>query len=101
MHREDKFYTKNQLLVCTHTRSDARQSCGNNGRGEEIKKALKEKAKQRGLDKNGQLRVLGTSCMGLCGKGPNLVFQPAGQWFSQVDIQDIDEILDQLEIKKA
>ena len=100
MYIKDNFPTKNQLLVCTHTRADARQSCGNMGRGEEIKIALQEKAKQAGLDKNGQLRVMSTSCMGLCSRGPNVVSQPSGQWFSQVELQDIDEILDQLETEK-
>ena len=100
MRQESNFPIKNQVLVCTHTRTDGRKSCGHEGQGDAIFKNLKNAAEQRGLHDQGQLRVSKSSCLGLCGKGPNVVVQPSGQWFSQVEEQDAEIILNQLELKK-
>jgi len=36
-------------------------------------------------------------CLGLCAKGPNLRFFPGGDWFNEVTVDDVPEILDRLE----
>ena len=97
MQQKDNLPYKNQLLVCVHTRNDGRKSCGDQQRGAAIAKAIKDKAKSRGLDKNGQLRVVQTGCLGLCGQGPNVILQAQTRHFSQVSSDDADAILDSLE----
>ena len=100
MRHNDDFPIKNVLYVCTNERKDGRKSCGHEGQGGDIKNALKKEAQLRGLNKKGLLRVMESSCMALCGQGPNVLCQPSGQWFSQVEKEDVENILDQLELRK-
>lgn len=88
--------TATHLLVCTHQRDDGRKSCSNAGEGQAVKDALKQAAKARGLDHGGQLRVIATSCLGLCAQGPNAIAQPQGQWFSKLQPEDAEALLDSL-----
>ncbi len=88
---------KKHILVCTH------ETCKGQG-GEEIFLKLKEKVKNLNLKQT--YRPSRVICMGLCGKGPNLLVWPEGTTyckFSEGRIDDLiekhllkDEILDDL-----
>jgi bidirectional [NiFe] hydrogenase diaphorase subunit len=54
-------------------------SCG----GEAVRDALRSALKEKGLEK--QVEVLGTGCMGLCGRGPMLKVQPDDTLYIDVD----------------
>jgi (2Fe-2S) ferredoxin len=36
-------------------------------------------------------------CLGLCAKGPNVRFFPGGDWFNEVTVDNVAEILDRFE----
>ncbi len=54
---------------------------------------LEEEIADRGLD----AMVSSTGCLKQCEKGPVVVVYPQGWWYSQVDQDKLDQILDALE----
>jgi (2Fe-2S) ferredoxin len=48
----------------------------------------------------GEVLVTGTTCLGPCEMGPNVVVYPEGTWYSQVKDSDVAVILDE-HIKKG
>jgi (2Fe-2S) ferredoxin len=48
----------------------------------------------------GEVLVTGTTCLGPCEQGPNVVVYPTGTWYSQVKDSDVAVILDE-HIKKG
>jgi (2Fe-2S) ferredoxin len=55
---------------------------------------LKQRVKERGLGGPGGVRVNTAGCMDRCDKGPVLVVYPEAVWYTFVDTEDIDEILE-------
>jgi (2Fe-2S) ferredoxin len=43
----------------------------------------------------GEVLVTGTTCLGPCEQGPNVVVYPTGTWYSQVKDSDVAVILDE------
>ena len=56
---------------------------------------LKGHAKEQGLIGPGKLRISSSSCLGRCEEGPAMVIYPEGRWYTYVDEQDLQEILDE------
>ena len=48
----------------------------------------------------GEVLVTGSTCLGPCEQGPNVVVYPDGTWYSQVKDSDVPVILDE-HIKKG
>ena len=74
--------------------------CGGTGchssQGDEIRRLLEEKVEEKGLD---NIEVTLTGCFGLCETGPNIVIYPEGIFYSQVKLEDIDEIVEEHFVK--
>ncbi|MGN6703553.1 MAG: (2Fe-2S) ferredoxin domain-containing protein, partial [Burkholderiaceae bacterium] len=62
-------------------------------------KAAQEHAKKRlkklDLNGRGKIRVNKAGCLDRCEEGPVLVVYPEGTWYTYVDNEDIDEIIDE------
>ena len=60
--------------------------------------AMQQHAKQRikalGLNGEGKIRINKSGCLDRCDEGPCIVVYPEGVWYTYVDRQDIDEIID-------
>lgn len=60
--------------------------------------AMQQHAKQRikalGLSGEGKIRINKAGCLDRCDEGPCIVVYPEGVWYTYVDRQDIDEIID-------
>jgi (2Fe-2S) ferredoxin len=88
-------YYQRHLFFCTNDRgTDAeRPSCG---RCDTL--ALRKHAKQRvkalGLSGAGKVRVNTAGCLDRCEEGPVCVVYPEGVWYTFVDEEDVDEIID-------
>ena len=54
----------------------------------------KTRVKAEGLAGPGQVRVNKAGCLDRCAAGPVAVVYPEAVWYSFVDLQDIDEIVD-------
>lgn len=59
------------------------------------------KARIKELDLNGagKIRINKSGCLDRCSEGPCVVVYPEGVWYTYVDVQDIDEIIDRHLIK--
>ena len=89
-------YFERHLFICTNARhNDCKQSCNDNGEGDAAVDFLKCHAKKRDLIGPGKLRISSTSCLGRCESGPAMVIYPEARWYTYVDEEDLQEILDQ------
>lgn len=86
-------YYKHHIFFCLNERENGEASCAPHG----ARKALdrcKSKVKEAGLAGPGGVRVNQAGCMNRCQGGPIAVVYPEAVWYTYVDEQDIDEIVD-------
>ena len=74
------------LMVCAGTGCVANHSF-------EIKKALEDEVKKRGLEN--EVQVVATGCNGFCAEGPLMVVQPEGIFYAQLTIKDIPHLVEE------
>lgn len=55
---------------------------------------MKAKVKKLGLAGAGKVRVNRAGCLDRCGEGPLMVVYPQAVWYTFVDNEDIDEIIE-------
>ena len=94
MQKETSPYTCH-VFVCTNDRHGERKSCADGGGNAALKDYLKEQVEKRGW--KGRVRVSSGGCMGLCGKGPNVMIYPQKAWFAVASPADGDRILEEIE----
>lgn len=82
------------VFVCTNDRGGARRSCADHN-SQLIKDKMKDVVNAKGW--KGTVRVSTSGCMGLCANGPNVVIYPQKAWFSDVCLDDVDEIVATIE----
>jgi (2Fe-2S) ferredoxin len=84
------------LFVCTNRRGDddAKGSCAIRG-AEEIRAALKEQLKARGLAKL-EARVCKSSCLDQCSSGVCILVEPDHFFYGRVTLADVPEIVESL-----
>ena len=90
---KDQSYFQHHVFFCTNERDDGRVCCADRNA-----KHLQEYAKKRlkTLDMNGpgKIRINKAGCLDRCEEGPVLVVYPEGIWYTYIDEEDIDEIVD-------
>jgi (2Fe-2S) ferredoxin len=57
---------------------------------------MKKRIKQAGLSGKGKIRVNTAGCLDRCDRGPVIVIYPQAVWYTYLDEEDIDEIIDSL-----
>jgi (2Fe-2S) ferredoxin len=86
-------YFSHHVFFCLNQRETGRACC--NPEGKSV--ALFEYAKQKiaALEKNGpgQVRINKAGCLSRCELGPVIVVYPEAIWYTYVDQEDIDEII--------
>jgi (2Fe-2S) ferredoxin len=55
---------------------------------------MKARVKKLNLNGKGKVRVNRAGCFDRCGEGPLLVIYPQAVWYTFVDNEDIDEIIE-------
>ena len=80
------------MFFCCHNRSDGREFCNEKG-AELLKKYAKQKINALNLESKIKIRVNLAGCMNRCSEGPVLVIYPEGTWYTFIDENDIDEII--------
>ena len=78
------------ILVCGGT------GC-TSGNSMKIYDALVERIRKEGLEN--EVHVTKTGCFGLCALGPIMIVYPGGAFYSQVKVEDVDEIINEHIIK--
>ncbi|MCU7906191.1 MAG: (2Fe-2S) ferredoxin domain-containing protein [Candidatus Thiodiazotropha sp. (ex Epidulcina cf. delphinae)] len=86
-------YYRHHLFFCANRRDDGRSCCAEHG-AERMRDYLKSRVKAAGLAGPGGVRVNTAGCLGRCEKGPVLVVYPEVVWYTYVDHEDLDEILE-------
>ena len=85
------------FFVCVNQRADddPKGCCAARG-SEEIRAALKEQVKARGLAKLGA-RICKSSCLDQCSSGVCILVEPDHFFYGRVTLDDIPEIVEALE----
>ena len=78
------------VFICTNDRHGKRKSCAD-GDAVEVRTALKKMIAEKGWKP--KVRVSQAGCLGLCGKGPNVIIYPQQHLFSNVRLEDVDHII--------
>ena len=85
-------YYRHHLFFCTNKREDGSACCQNHG-AQELRDYAKARSKELGLAGKGGVRVNSAGCLDRCNEGPVCVVYPEGVWYTYVDKEDIDEIV--------
>ena len=82
------------VFFCTNHRDDGRQSCEQCG-ASKIRAYAKSKIKELGLSGEGKVRINTAGCLDRCELGPVIVVYPEETWYTYLDEEDIDEIIEE------
>lgn len=87
-------YYKYHMFFCTNQR-EAGATCCEQCNASEIRAYAKQRVKQLGLNGEGGVRVNTAGCLDRCEQGPVIVVYPEEAWYTYVDREDIDEIIEE------
>jgi (2Fe-2S) ferredoxin len=92
-------YYEHHVFFCLNQRDpNERPSCANCG-AQEAQEHAKKRIKELKLAGPGKVRINKAGCLDRCEEGPVVVIYPSGTWYTYVDKEDIDEIIDEHIIK--
>jgi (2Fe-2S) ferredoxin len=86
-------YYKYHVFFCTNRREG--DACCQDFNAQAMREYAKEKVKKLGLATPDGVRINSAGCLGRCDSGPVLVVYPEGVWYTYVDREDIDEIVEE------
>jgi (2Fe-2S) ferredoxin len=86
-------YYKHHVFFCLNQRDDGRPSCAGHPAAQ-LQAYAKERVKKLGLSGPSACRINKAGCMDRCEQGPVMAVYPDATWYTFVDEQDIDEIID-------
>ncbi|MBW1644009.1 MAG: methyltransferase domain-containing protein, partial [Deltaproteobacteria bacterium] len=78
------------IYICTQKKPESAPSCLETG-AEEVFKVLNRELAAAGLTDNVQVTTCG--CLGICGKGPNMVVYPDGVWYTGLTPKRVSKIV--------
>ncbi len=82
------------VFFCCNQREPGATCCNNHG-AQALRDYAKDRVKALKLNGPGKVRVNSAGCMDRCDDGPVIVVYPEGVWYTYVDKEDIDEIVDE------
>ena len=85
-------YFQKHVFICTNQRVAGEQCCHATGGSDAFAYA---KDRIGALKKNGPgaIRINKAGCLGRCDQGPVMVVYPEETWYSFIDNEDLDEII--------
>ncbi len=86
-------YYARQIFFCLNERKSGEDACALHQAQSGFERC-KSRVKDLGLAGPGKVRVNKSGCLDRCAGGPVAVVYPEGVWYTFVDHQDIDEIVD-------
>lgn len=87
------FYQKH-VFICTNQREAGEQCCNNVG-GSNALAYVKDRIGALKKNGPGAIRVNKAGCLGRCDHGPVMVVYPQETWYSFIDNEDLDEIINE------
>ena len=88
-------YFRHHVFFCTNQRDDGQACCQKSGDALAMRDYVKSSIKQKGLAGKGGVRVNTAGCLDRCEEGPVLVIYPEETWYTYVDKDDLDEIIEE------
>ena len=86
-------YYRHHVFFCLNQRENGENACMQHGAQAGFEHC-KSRVKTEGLAGPGGVRVYKAGCLDRCAGGPVVVVYPEAVWYSYVDTEDIDEIVD-------
>lgn len=87
-------YYQYHVFFCTNRRAEGELCCAQFG-AQEMRDYAKKRIKELGLSGQGKVRINNAGCLDRCTEGPVMVIYPEETWYTFVDEQDIEEIIEQ------
>ena len=86
-------YYQHHVFFCCNQREPPERCCANND-AQAMQQYAKRRIKALGLSGKDRVRINRAGCLDRCEEGPVIVVYPEEIWYTYVDKQDIDEIID-------
>ena len=86
------FY-QHHVFFCLNVRDDGKQCCTQYG-AEAMFDYMKKRIKKLKLNGEDRVRINRAGCFDRCSEGPLMVVYPQAIWYTFVDEEDIDEIIE-------
>ena len=87
-------YYRYHMFFCTNLREDG-SACCQRFDAQDMREYAKARSKELGIAGKGGVRVNTAGCMDRCEEGPVIAVYPDAVWYTYVDREDIDEILEE------
>lgn len=87
-------YYQYHVFFCTNERADG-SACCQRFNALAMRDYAKRRSKELDIAGPGKVRINTAGCLDRCSEGPVLVVYPEAVWYSYIDQQDIDEILEE------
>ncbi|RLK46284.1 (2Fe-2S) ferredoxin [Alkalispirillum mobile] len=88
-------YYRRHIFFCTNRREGSDRPCCCDRGGQDARAYVKARVKALGLSGPGEVRVNAAGCLDRCEEGPVAVVYPEGTWYTWVDEEDLDELVDE------
>jgi len=85
-------YYRYHVFFCTNQRENG-EACCQDFDALSMRQYAKGKCKQLGITGKGGVRINTAGCLDRCELGPVIVVYPQAVWYTYVDTDDIDEII--------
>ena len=87
-------YFNHHVFFCCNQREGDRACCNKHG-AQALRDYAKKRVKELGLAGPAKARINQAGCLDRCEEGPVIVVYPEGVWYTYVDREDIDEIIEE------
>ncbi|QBP77537.1 (2Fe-2S) ferredoxin domain-containing protein [Herbaspirillum huttiense] len=91
---QEQPYYEHHVFFCLNQRKPGERTCCADKGAQAAQEHAKKRIKQLGLSTPGKVRINKAGCLERCEEGPVVVIYPQGTWYTYVDNEDIDEIID-------
>lgn len=87
-------YYRHHVFFCTNRREDG-SACCQDFAAQSMRDYVKGRVKELGLAGKGGVRINNAGCLDRCAEGPVMVVYPEAVWYTYVDKEDLDEIIEE------
>lgn len=87
-------YYQKHVFFCVNQR-EAGAACCNNLGAQDVRDYAKARIKSLKLSGQGKIRINNAGCLDRCDEGPVMVIYPEETWYTYIDKEDVDEIIDE------
>jgi len=84
---------KYHVFFCTNQREGGESCCNDHG-ASDVRDYMKKRVKELGDKIPDRVRINTAGCLDRCDKGPVIVVYPEATWYTYVDREDVDEIIE-------